>query len=302
MISLDSVKDMRVLVVGDAIMDVYQYVKPIGKAVKEAAISCIAGKREEFHGGVWAAANHARGFCAHVHVLMGGSVMQNTRLVDDVYLRKLFVVHETVTSGVAVPEYDVRSYDLVIVTDFGHGTMTKELIERVTREARYLAVNAQTNATNYGFNLIRKYPRADFVVVDELEARLAAHDDCSPIEDVILDLGFPKIIVTMGANGAVGFDGAFERQKATASKVIDTMGAGDAFLCVAAPFAAAGASMRDLIRIGNAAGAVKVGIVGHRGSVTKTALSQELGLPDCFNGPAGYEPWSPAQPWQYANK
>ena len=283
MISLDSVNDMRVLVVGDAIMDVYQYVKPIGKAVKEAAISCIAGKREEFHGGVWAAANHARGFCAHVHVLMGGSVMQNTRLVDDVYLRKLFVVHETVTSGVAVPEYDVRSYDLVIVTDFGHGTMTKELIERVTREARYLAVNAQTNATNYGFNLIRKYPRADFVVVDELEARLAAHDDCSPIEDVILDLGFPKIIVSITLLAV-----AFCRSNAPSKPT--------------APFAAAGASMRDLIRIGNAAGAVKVGIVGHRGSVTKTALSQELGLPDCFNGPAGYEPWSPAQPWQYANK
>ena len=277
MLNLDSVKNYRVLLVGDAIMDEYRYVRPVGKAVKEAALSAIAGKVERFRGGVWAAAQHALGFCSHVDVMHGTETMWNTRLVEETYNRKLFVLHEKRENDKAAQDYDIRSYDVVIVTDFGHGTMTKELIERVTREARFLAVNAQTNSTNYGFNLIRKYPRADYVVLDELEARLATHDDCSPIEDVILDLGYPKIIVTMGANGACGFDGAFERQKATADKVLDTMGAGDAFLCVTAPYAAAGFSMKQLLRIGNAAGAVKVGIVGHRGSVTKEAVSERLG-------------------------
>ena len=154
--------------------------------------------------------------------------------------------------------------------------MTKDLIERITKEARYLAVNAQTNATNYGFNLITKYPRADLVVVDELEARLAAQDRDSPLEDVIPRLGFGKIIVTRGIHGAIGFDGSFERQEALTDKVLDSMGAGDAFLAVASPFAAAGASMKDLISIGNAAGAIKVGIVGHRESVTKDALRSYL--------------------------
>ena len=279
MLDLEKVKDFRVLVVGDAITDVYRYVKPIGKAVKEPALSALAGRVETFNGGVEAAAKHTAGFCAHVDVMRGPDVMWNTRLVDETDLRKLFVLHEKRTDIASMQlqrDYDIRSYDVVIVTDFGHGTMTKELIERVQREARYLAVNTQTNSTNYGFNLITKYRRADYIVVDELEARLAAHDDCSPIEDVILDLGFRNIVVTMGANGAVGFDGAFERQKATAEKVVDTMGAGDAFLCVTAPYAAAGASMRDLIKIGNAAGAIKVGIVGHRGSVEKEKLKGYL--------------------------
>jgi hypothetical protein len=35
--------------------------------------------------------------------------------------------------------------------------------------------------------------------------------------------------------------------------------------------------MKDLIRIGNAAGAIKVGIVGHRGSVTRELLEAHLG-------------------------
>lgn len=301
MIDFDKVKDYRVLVIGDAIMDEYRYVRVVGKAVKEPVLSVMLEKTEIFRGGVWAAAQHVLGFCAFVDIMTGPQVMWNKRQIDNVYLRKLNVEHERRNNERSSQDYDIRDYDLVIVTDFGHGTLTKELIERVSKEARFLAVNAQTNATNYGFNLITKYPRADFVVLDELEARLAAHDDKSPLEDVILALGFRNIIVTMGKNGAIGFDGAFERKGAMTDKIVDTLGAGDAFLCVSAPFAAAGASMKDLIRIGNAAGAIKVGIVGHRFAVDKKQLAETLaaaqmahGDGSCFYGEAGYEPWGPA--------
>ena len=273
---LDAIKDYRVLVVGDPIVDEYIYVTTIGKAIKENALSSNFVKREVFYGGVWAAASHLRSFCKKVEVMCGKNTMHNSRMVDDIYLRKMFVMHRLEANYERQDQVDIADFDLVIVTDFGHGTMTKELIERVSREARFLAVNAQTNATNFGFNLITKYPRVDFVVVDELEARLAAHDRESEIEDVILKLGFDKIIVTRGIHGAVGFDGAFERQEALTDKVIDTMGAGDAFLSVTSPFAAAGFPMRDLIRIGNAAGAIKVKIVGHRNSVDKKTLEQYL--------------------------
>ena len=275
MISLDSVKDYRVLLVGDAIMDEYIYVTTIGKAIKENALSSIKGRSEAFKGGVWAAAEHVRNFCSHVDVLTGPSVMWNSRLVDEIYLRKLFVMHEA-RSGEVPQDVDIGSYDVVIVTDFGHGAMVQPLMDRIAKEARFLAINAQTNATNFGFNLVTKYKRADLVVVDEMEARLAAHDRDSAIEDVILRLGFRKIIVTRGVHGAIGFDGAFERGSALTDTVKDSMGAGDAFLAVVSPFAAAGASMRDLIAIGNAAGAVKVGIIGHRSSVTKEALRSKL--------------------------
>ena len=276
MIDLDKVKDFRVLFIGDAIFDRYVYVRTVGKAIKENALSSMKGSSEEFRGGVWAAAKHLEGFVSQIAVMTGHQAMINERLVDEVYLRKLHVTHEVIKNPVPQFDFSIKEFDLVIITDFGHGTMTKELIEKVSREARYLAVNAQTNATNFGFNLITKYPRADFVVIDELEARLAAHDKDSPIEDVIIKLGFRKIIVTRGTKGAVGFDGAFERQAALTDVVKDSMGAGDAFLSVTSPYACAGASMKDLIRIGNAAGAIKVQIVGHRESVTKDALRRYL--------------------------
>ena len=266
----DRIKDYDVLVTGDDIIDEYCYVSPLGKNPKESIIVTEYRDKETFKGGTWAAAKHLESFCKSVRVITGENTVVKRRFVDDVYFRKLFEIHEYKNSGIR-KQAVYQDYDLVIVTDFGHGFINNGMIEEFNK-ARFLAVNAQSNSSNYGFNLVSKYPRADYVVVDEPEARLAAHDREGKIEDIILKLGFSKIIVTHGSHGAVGYDGSFFREKAHTSKVVDTMGAGDAFLSITAPLAKAGASMKELIHIGNAAGALKCGIVGHRKSVDKDLL------------------------------
>jgi len=272
---LDAVKDYKVLIVGDAVYDRYAFVTVPGKSMKEPTLSANYEREEIYRGGIWAAAAHLGDLCS-VDVWHGPNVPTYTRYVEEVYNRKLMTLHQS-QKEVCGELPDIKSYDVVIVLDFGHGTMSQQMIEKVTKEARFLAVNAQTNSNNMGFNLITaKYRRADYVVLDELEARLAAHDRDSPIEDVILKLGYRKIIVTMGARGAVGFDGDFYREKALADRVVDTIGAGDAFLCVSAPFAAALFSVKDLVRIGSVAGAIKCGILGHRAHVTREELERHL--------------------------
>lgn len=274
--NLNAVKDYRVLFIGDAIHDRYVFVSPLGKSIKESVISVRYEREEVYPGGVWAAAAHLRELCARVDVMHGPRLMVNSRFVDGVYNRKLFTLHEAKDAPECAAR-DIAAYDVVVVSDFGHGTLTRELIARVSREARFLAVNAQTNTTNFGFNLITKYPRADLVVIDELEARLAACDRESPLEHVVAGLGFQRIIVTMGARGALGYQGGqFSRAPGKTDNVVDTMGAGDAFLAMCAPFARAGFPMGDLVRIGNAAGAIKVGIVGHRAAVSRRALTRAL--------------------------
>lgn len=269
--NFEAVKDYRVLLVGDAILDRYVFVRPLGKSIKESVLSLGYEREQEWRGGAWAAAAHLAGICARVDVLHGAQVMRNTRYVEGVYNRKLFTLHEW-SQVEPCQDVEVGAYDVVIVTDFGHGTMTRSMIERVSREARFLAVNAQTNSTNFGFNLVTKYRRADYVVIDELEARLAAQERDAPIEEVILQLGYPKIVVTLGSKGAVGFDGEFYREQARTDQVVDTMGAGDAFLAVSAPFAAARCSIRELVHIGNLAGAAKVGVLGHERAVSMEEL------------------------------
>jgi sugar/nucleoside kinase (ribokinase family) len=228
---------------------------------------------------VWAAGAHVKGFCKSIDVATATSFTIKRRFVELERVRKLFEVHEEQRTSAKLDPPPYSQYDLVIVTDFGHGAITPPMIEEMIEGARFLAVNAQTNSANHGFNLITKYRTADLVVLDELEARLAAHDRDSPIESVIERLGFKKIIVTLGNAGCIGYDGAFHREPSHAEKVVDTMGAGDAFFCVAALFAAAGADMPTLCRVGNAAGAIKCGVIGHRQSVTPAALSEHIGSP-----------------------
>ena len=54
------------------------------------------------------------------------------------------------------------------------------------------------------------------------------------------------------------------------------VGAGDAFLSVTAPLVQSGVPMELVGLIGNAVGAMKVGIVGHRQSVQRVPLMKFL--------------------------
>src|SRR3990167_2526620 len=131
---LDSINNYKVLFIGDGIIDEYRYVEPIGKSVKDNILSTkYDGKFETFYGGAWAAAAHLREFCKQVDVWTGPDVMRNLRYVEPVYNRKLITVHHLhpVDDISVCGAFPIGAYDVVVVTDFGHGAMTKELRERV---------------------------------------------------------------------------------------------------------------------------------------------------------------------------
>jgi len=270
---IESVKDYRVLFVGDRIVDEYHYVQQLGKSPKEYVIPLKYLEKEVFAGGVEAAANHARSFCANVTVAGGIQITKKVRFVDKNDIRKLCEVHYSEICD--APTDFVGALDALVITDFGHGAVDTVLAQRYSSGNTFTAVNAQTNSANIGFNLITKYPHAGYVVIDEPEARLAAADRDGHIEDVVHKLAHgrcERFVVTRGKFGSVGYDhGRFFIAPTYSGIPLDTLGAGDAFLAVTAPMAKHG-SMEDLLLIGNAAGALKTQIVGHRASITKEAL------------------------------
>mgnify|MGYP003340821782 CR=1 FL=1 len=67
----------------------------------------------------------------------------------------------------------IKDYDVVIVTDFGHGMLHGSTVKLLSARAPFLALNTQTNSGNHGYNLISKYTRADYICLDGPEARLA---------------------------------------------------------------------------------------------------------------------------------
>ncbi|MBU1759797.1 MAG: cytidyltransferase, partial [Bacteroidetes bacterium] len=135
-----------------------------------------------------------------------------------------------------------------------------------------IAVNTQTNAANSGYNMITKYKNPNYVCLDETEIRLAAQDRSGDIEDImkniIKTIESEYIIVTLGKKGSIGIDreGHMNRTPIFSSKVVDTVGAGDAFFSFTAPCFAKGLSLDLVSFIGNAVGALAVQIVCNKKS------------------------------------
>ena len=269
----DKASGKKVLFVGERITDVYHYGRLIGRPPKEPIICIEHQDTQTFQGGVTAAAEHARSFVEVVDIASSVEIRKE-RFLEQSHYRKLFEMYGGRTQQ-EIEWPDLSRYDAVIVTDYGHGMITPEIV-RWLDSARYLAVNVQTNSGNYGFNLATKYQAVDYLCVDEVEARLATQNADGPIEHSVRNLdGISKlVVVTLGKSGAMGYDGELTRCEAFTDRVIDTMGAGDAFFAVTACLAE-DLSMSDLLKVGNAAGALKAQSVGQK-PITKNELLSYL--------------------------
>lgn len=175
----------------------------------------------------------------------------------------------------------VRDYDLVVVCDYGHGLLDDEAIRILEKQAKFLAVNCQTNSANYGTNLITKYRRADCFVVDERELRLAFGQALTPRHRLLSVLSrklrSQMSWATIGADGAIGNAEEEEvRMPALLLRVKDTIGAGDAFYSLAALAAAHKVPLDMATLLANTAGALKANIVGNKEAVKKIDLLKFL--------------------------
>ena len=275
---LETAHHKRILFVGERIKDVYHYVRPLGRPTKDAIVSVELVGTESFEGGVIAAKHHAEAICKYVDLYTTGRAYTKTRFVEESHVRKLFEFYDWNSANYDPKLPNIEAYDAVVVTDYGHGMMDSKIINALCQRARFLAVNVQTNSGNYGFNLATKYPRADYLCVDEPEARLATQNRSDPLEhslDLLRPIS-PRICITLGKSGAIALHGGeIKRCHAFTDKIVDTMGAGDAFFAVTACIAEQ-ADIETLLRIGNAAGALKAAIVGHRQSITKGGLLELL--------------------------
>ena len=317
---IEQAQSLKVLVVGDAIIDEYRYVTPMGKSPKENMIATRFEGVESFAGGAIATANHLAGLCGQVDLLtcFGENeadeeliskglnekitlhqikrrqvpTTRKVRFIDKDYFRKLFEVYhfdDTPMPKSMQENFDSKvrefagDYDMVIVNDFGHGLIAPSTIELLCNHAKFLALNAQSNSANFGFNLVTRYPRADLVCIDRPEAQLAVGSKfMEPAEMVSRALpsaiNCDRVILTQGRGGCSTWskDETVQTIPAFAKSVVDLVGAGDAFLAASAPIAAVGGSMRQVGFLGNVAGALKVGIVGHRHSIDRAAIIKSV--------------------------
>jgi bifunctional ADP-heptose synthase (sugar kinase/adenylyltransferase) len=318
---INALSGVRALIIGDGIIDEYHYCTAMGRAGKSNLVVNKHLMHERFAGGVFAIANHVANLCDHVRLvtLLGqddsdqdfvsncldaniqadffhradGPTIIKKRYLDINSRQKIFEVNY-------LNEHDIEreceerviehlksvlpDYDVVLVSDFGHGFISPAIIRVLEENARLLCVNTQTNAANTGFNMVTKYAKPDFICLDEAEARLAMQNRFGDIRDVIESLAAAvpakKIIITLGKNGSVGLSRG-ETPRFTpifSSKVVDTIGAGDAVFSYAAICFAAGLPLELIAFVGNVVGALAVQIVCNKKPVEKHEVLQFLSV------------------------
>jgi rfaE bifunctional protein nucleotidyltransferase chain/domain len=274
---------LRIAFVGETIIDEYRYVKPLAKPSKEFILATVAVTEERFEGGVMAAAKH--GDWPNKCVSTRDEVITKTRFVDADFSRKLFEVYSKQNIEY-IPDIwlteEVAEADLVIVFDFGHNFL-HDHDRKLLSQSKFLAVTSQSNAGNWGFNSVKKYTHADYVCVDEPEARMAIGDQNGPLLGTMTKLSqhtkAKTVTVTRGRYGSTTYSpslGPPREVPAFVDSGFDTMGAGDAFLSVAAPLIAVGLETEMAAFAGNVAGGLKTAILGHRQHVGRNDIIKNL--------------------------
>jgi len=315
--ALSRLSGLKVLVIGDSILDEYQYCHPLGSSTKEAILCVQHDSTDLFAGGVLAIANHMANFAGetrlfsiyggegatrefiteHLHpniretlfVQDGAPTTVKRRFVDGYSMNKLFEVYSMDDKGLspekqaafqAAVEAEIDRYDVVMAADFGHGCLNDSLRRMLSDKARFLAVNTQANASNRGFHTISRYARCDYASLTENELRLDQRDLQSDIRRMMnvvgLRLQADYLIMTRGKNGCVARsgNGMFYEIPTFAQSVVDRVGAGDAFLSVAALLAANREEAELVGFVGNCAGSLAVNIVGNQRSIDRQSLEK----------------------------
>lgn len=202
-------RDVRVLVIGEAIIDEYVMCEALGKSSKDPVLAFRVTSKERQLGGSAAIANHCAGLGAqvtslfragakasdHDFILQGldpnvrpAMVVSSSeptivkrRYVDVPTQARVFETYEMRDDGGVEDDIQVvldqlpaclQDVDLVLVADYGHGLMAEPVVRYLAESGVPLAVNTQSNAGNRGFNTISRYPRCDFVCLNGSEVLL----------------------------------------------------------------------------------------------------------------------------------
>lgn len=311
--------NLNVLVIGEAMIDEYQYCETMGKSGKEPILATRYLSTEKFAGGILAVANHVAAFCDNVTLVsyLGGidtqqdfinSQLNSTinpmffyvdgvptlvkrRFVETYPFQKLFEVYVMDNNGKTASyapqlckrlESILPLYDVVIVTDYGHNMITPQVVDVLCDKSKFLAVNTQVNADNFGFNTISKYHRADYICISGTELRLEIRSRRKDIKEVTKQVAEKLLcrnaVITQGNQGCVCYsqnEGFFEIPAFT-NRIVDRVGAGDSVLAVTSLCAAQSAPMEVVGFIGNAVGAEAVATIGHKKFIEQVPLFRHI--------------------------
>lgn len=234
---------VRVLVVGDLILDEYIYCDPLGMSQEDPTIVVTPVETRSFIGAAGIVAGHLAGLGAEVNLvsIVGNDVSTtdaqrkisemkvNAHFISDItrptIVKKRFRVQNKTLLRVshlrshdAAQEYCdaafrqilrlLESTDLVVFSDFNYGCLPQPLVDAVIHECelRSIPFTADSQASSQVGN-VGRFVGADFISATEREARLATNDFKSGVQNVantLLSSSKSKgLLLKLGAEGLI---------------------------------------------------------------------------------------------------
>ncbi len=234
----EEIKNLRVLVVGETIVDEFIEVSYEGQSMKSfCPVFKLEGEKAVQQGGAQAIANHLYDFVKEVKVITNtkGEIVK-TRYVDVGDKKKHVEINRFDIKDFKPIKINTADYDVVIVADFGHGFCDKLDIT----DGFHLM--CQTNSNNFGFNRISKWKNSKkkSACIDLREASLQINKRIeNPTNEQILEifnyeLNCNHLFVTTGKAGSTFTNGkTVETHASFKTQIVDTIGAGDTFFAFA---------------------------------------------------------------------
>lgn len=219
---IENFSKKKVLVIGETIIDRYNFVEAVGKSGKEPMMVFSDHKVEDYTGGTVAIAKNVNEFSKNVKLVSilgeknefkkyvlenisskiktkffsrkGSKTILKKRYIDLHSNNKIIGVYNTDTFNIdksletKVYEYlnkIIKNYDVVILADYGHGFITPKIAKLIQDKSKYLMMNFQINSSNIGYHDMSKFKKTNSIIMNENELRHELRDKVSDVKDLI---------------------------------------------------------------------------------------------------------------------
>lgn len=222
---LEKSKKLKVLIIGELIVDQYYFCETLGKSGKDPVLQMREQNFETYLGGAAAIAGNVSKFCDNVTLLsmigqdkkylniIKKNLPKNIK-VDLIFkknsptiIKKKYV--DIITNSKVFGSYiindspldtknekrlnkylrnNISKFDLIITSDYGHGFISDNNASLISRKANFVALNAQINAANRGYHTMNKYKNLDCVIINETELRHELRDKNSKVNFLMSNL------------------------------------------------------------------------------------------------------------------
>ncbi len=235
-------KKLKVLVIGELIIDKYNYCEPLGKSGKDPIMMFKKNESITILGGSGAVANNIAQYCNDIKLIsylgkrhtnknfinknldkkikkefiyVDGPTIQKEKYVDRNSNNKIFGFYNFDDSFLGkknqkkminILKKNLPKYDLVVVANYGHGLIDNKIANLISSKSRFLVVNSQINAANIFHHNLNLFKKTSCTIINEGELRHEMRDKHSEIDYLMKNLSKSIntrfIVVTRGSDGS----------------------------------------------------------------------------------------------------